>query len=113
MEGTWLLSPPVALIVVLAAAGLLSLALSRLAFRPKSHTGGETKSYACGEDLPDPRHMIQPDYGQFFPFAFFFTILHVVALMATTVPATTTPSLVLALVYVAGAIVGLTILFRK
>ena len=35
------------------------------------------------------RPSVQPDYGQFFPFAFFFTILHVVALMVATVPAGT------------------------
>ncbi len=30
---------------------------------------------------------IPPEYRQFFPFAFFFTIMHVVALVVTTVPA--------------------------
>ena len=71
------------LIILLAAAVCVSRRLSRLALR-KGRTGAGAEPYACGEDLPD--HMIQPDYGQFFPFAFFFTILHVVALMATTVP---------------------------
>ena len=73
---------------------------------------GTLKPYACGEDMPE-HACIQPDYGQFFPFAFFFTILHVVALMATTVPVETASTFVLALVYIAGAVVGLTVLYRK
>ena len=58
--------------------------------------------------------MIQPDYGQFFPFAFFFTILHVVALMVTTVPARDAGArFVIAVVYVLGAVVGLLVLYRR
>ena len=84
-----LLSPPMAFAVILLAAvrpvaGVLSRLRASTAQAPRP---GMTKPYACGEDVPD--HMIQPDYGQFFPFAFFFTILHVVALMVTTVPAAT------------------------
>ena len=67
--------------------------------------------YACGEDLPT--HMIQPDYGQFFPFAFFFTILHVVALTATTVPVVKLPIILIRCLYIVGAVAGLTILYRK
>ena len=67
--------------------------------------------YACGEELPT--HMIQPDYGQFYPFAFFFTVLHVVALTATTVPAVSISTIIIAGIYVAGAIAGLTILYKK
>lgn len=111
MDRMLVLSPPVALAIVLVAVAGLSLALSRLAFRSKSQAAGTTKPYACGEDMPDT--LIQPDYGQFFPFAFFFTILHVVALVATTVPVATATSSVLAFVYVAGAMVGLTVLYRE
>ena len=57
--------------------------------------------------------MIQPDYSQFFPFAFFFTMLHVVALMIATVPVGTETPFLLPVVYVIGAIIGLVILLRK
>jgi NADH-quinone oxidoreductase subunit A len=106
-----MLAPPIAFGVVLVAALCLSAALSRLALKPKTHPGGATKPYACGEDLPSSP-MIQPDYGQFLPFAFFFTILHVVALTVTTVPVGTGAAVVFALVYVAGAVLGLRVLFR-
>jgi NADH-quinone oxidoreductase subunit A len=109
-----LLSPPIAFVILLAAAGLVYAALGRLA--PKRRSRGEgLKPYACGEDKSD--HMIQPDYGQFLPFAFFFTILHVVALMVTTAGSAagglTAAALVIAVVYVLGAVVGLVILYRK
>jgi NADH:ubiquinone oxidoreductase subunit 3 (subunit A) len=106
-----LLSPPLAFLIVLAAMLLLVLALTRLAFKPKGHTKGEIKAYACGEDMPS--HMIQPDYSQFFPFAFYFTILHVVALMAATVPAAVMGTYVIAVVYILGAIIGLCVLYRR
>ena len=89
----------------------LSVGLSKLAFKPKSLPEGLTKAYSCGEDMPS--HMIQPDYSQFFPFAFYFTILHVVALMAATVPVATLSTLLIAVVYILGAIVGLFVLYRR
>ena len=48
-----------------------------------------------------------------FPFAFYFTILHVVALMAATVPVETLGTFLIAVVYVAGGIVGLFVLYRR
>ncbi|MCX5647212.1 MAG: hypothetical protein NTZ17_21395 [Phycisphaerae bacterium] len=105
------ISPPVAFLIVLLAVLSLSMAMSRLAFRPKRIPKGLTEPYACGEDLAN--HMIQPDYSQFFPFAFYFTILHVVALMAATVPVETLGTFLIAVVYVAGGIVGLFVLYRR
>jgi NADH-quinone oxidoreductase subunit A len=92
--------------MIIFAAGL-----SMLSIKPKSHGEGETKSYACGEDVPT--NLMQPDYSQFFPFAFFFTVLHVVALMIATVPIETMESFSIAVIYIAGALVGMAILFRR
>lgn len=111
MNGITLLMPPLAFAVVFAVVLLLAWGAKKLAFTRKAHPDGWTKSYACGEDIGD--HMIQPDYGQFFPFAFFFTILHVVALMATTVPAETIATLVIAMAYILGAVVALSVLYRR
>ncbi len=78
-------SPPAAFAVILVFVVLLNLVLAAFAFR---RPGGAkpspdlSKPYACGEDDQQPQ--IQPDYSQFFPFAFFFTILHIVALVVTT-----------------------------
>jgi NADH-quinone oxidoreductase subunit A len=111
MSQTFLLIPPITFGIVLLAVLGLSAVLSRLAFRGKIRTGGVTEPYACGEDIPIP--MIQPNYGQFLPFAFFFTILHVVALTIATVPVETKGTLFFAGLYILGAVVGLTVLYRK
>jgi NADH-quinone oxidoreductase subunit A len=105
--------PVVAFAILFAASALLYAAMRifRAGKREKGARG--LGPYACGEDLPT--HMIQPDYGQFYPFAFFFTILHVVALTATTVPSVklSSPIIMIGCLYVVGALAGLTILYRK
>jgi hypothetical protein len=82
---TFLLLPPILFVVVLALVaaeykGFDALSLKQPEGKPQPE--GKTKPYACGEDVAD--HRAQPDYGQFFHFAFFFTIMHVVALVVTT-----------------------------
>lgn len=106
-----IISPPVAFLVVLVFVMILSSLLARLSFKPKSRDTGERASYACGEDVKD--HRTQPDYSQFFPFAFFFTVLHVVTLMLATVPVESMDTFVIAIVYIACAISGLVIVFRR
>ena len=106
-----LLTPPVVFIAVLVAALFFAYVLSKLAIKPKSIPAGLTQEYSCGEDVKT--HMIQPDYSQFFPFAFYFTILHVVALMIATVPMATMQSFLIAVVYILGAIVGLFVLYKR
>jgi NADH-quinone oxidoreductase subunit A len=107
----WLLSPPVAFIIVLTACFLLSRLFSKLSFRPKSHSMGEGESYACGEKTYD--NTVQPDYNTFFAFAFFFTIAHVATLIMATVHARNIQSFVLALLYIICTVTGLYILLRK
>jgi NADH-quinone oxidoreductase subunit A len=106
-----MLSPPVVFLVLLGAAWALSWLCSRCAWRKRAHEGASRSAYACGEVLKS--HMIQPDYSQFFPFAFFFTILHVVALVIATVPVETIETFAIAVVYLAGAVIGLCTLLRK
>ena len=111
MPNELLLSPPVVFIVIMLAAIFFAYVLSKLALKPKSVPAGLTKEYSCGEDIKT--HMIQPDYSQFFPFAFYFTILHVVALMIATVPMATMQTFMIAVVYILGAIVGLFVLYKR
>lgn len=106
-----LLIPPIAFIIVLVAASGLSALLGRLQFHVKNRAAGTTKPYACGEESPDV--MVQPDYSQFFPFAYFFTILHVAALILATVPRGVVEVSTIAVVYVAGIAIGLCVLYRK
>jgi NADH-quinone oxidoreductase subunit A len=106
-----LLSPPVVFIILLATVLGVAHLLRRFSFVPANLAAGTMKPYACGEDLPD--HLIQPDYSQFFPFAFYFTILHVAAMMAATVPSSTISAFAVAGIYLAGAGVGLLVLYRR
>ena len=106
-----LLSPPIAFIILLLLLIVISQLFSTLAFRKRQNIGEAEESYACGEDFDG--HMIQPDYSQFFPYAFFFTILHVVALVIATVPTATIQTFFVAMIYVAGAVIGMFILMRK
>lgn len=108
----WIFFPPIAFLLIFGSCILFSYLLSRLSFRTKAEDREESrKAYACGEDISE--HRVQVDYGQFFPFAFFFTILHVLALMVATVPAETTRTFFIAVLYLVGAVTGLLILFRR
>ena len=111
MINSLILTPPVAFLIVLVMTLVIARILKRISFKCKPDDEACTKSYACGEDVPSS--LIQPDYSAFFPFAFLFTILHVVALVVATAPIHTAGSFTMALIYVAGAITGLFILFRR
>ena len=73
--------------------------------------GGKRKAYACGEDMKENR--VQPNYNQFFPFAFFFTIMHVLALVVATVPVHDWSAVQIAAGYLICSAIGLFILFRR
>ena len=107
----WLLLPPIAFCLLLAATALLENLSRRLAPRGVD-SEGKTKAYACGEDPITNR--VQPNYSQFFPFAFFFSIMHVVALILATVPAGGLKKYAgMAVLYLLAAAVGMSILFRE
>ena len=106
-----LLTPPVCFVVVLLMVSAFSALLSNLSFKSKNRPDDIGTSYACGEDIKT--HLMQPDYSQFFPFAFLFTVLHVVALTIATIPVETMNSFAIGLIYLAGALSGLAILLRR
>ena len=106
-----ILAPPAAFITVLLVVLVSSRLLSKLAFQDRDRPEGQARPYACGEDVPE--QMIEHDYSQFFPFAFYFTIIHVVALMITTVPTVMNGTMYIAFVYIIGAIIGLLVLYRR
>lgn len=108
------LLPPVAFVVVLGSVWLQSRGMDLFSTRPKDGVPpapGKRKPYASGEDVED--HRAQPDYSQFFHFAFFFTLLHVVALVVATVPRGVPAAAALAAAFVLSAVVGLLVLFRR
>lgn len=93
-----ILYPPVAFILSLITVGLFSAFFS--GFEPKTSQSGEkTKTYACGEDFPAEK--LVPNYEEFYPFAIFFTILHVAGLMlASWAIAGAVSSFIIPVVYV-------------
>jgi NADH:ubiquinone oxidoreductase subunit 3 (subunit A) len=112
MADNIIFSPPILFFVVLTVVACSMLLFSKLAFKPlKKPAEGQGKPYACGENITT--HMIQPDYTQFFPFAFYFTILHVVALMLALVPIETFKTFFMAIIYILGAVIGLKVLYRR
>jgi NADH-quinone oxidoreductase subunit A len=109
---TLLLTPPIAFTIILVVSWLLSFLSAPLAYKGgKDEKKALTEAYACGEEMKV--HRVQPEYSQFFPFAFFFTLLHVVTLVVATVPVVTIGALAVAVIYIAGALLGLWILFRR
>ena len=78
-----LLSPPVTFIITLLFMMFVSELLAPLAPAPTTAPGsGKNKPYGCGEEVSEQK--VSPDYQGFFPFAIFFTLLHVAALMIAT-----------------------------
>ncbi len=105
-----LLLPPLVFLILLVVGYAVSLGFTKLAFKGHA-SAGKLEQYACGEDIP-AQH-VRPDYSQFFPFAIFFTIMHVVALILTTIPKGFSSGYILAAVLIFSALVGLLVLFRK
>jgi len=82
MDILWL-TPPIVFIIFLVLSLGLSGVTGIFATNGKD-APGKTRAYACGEDVQINQGT--PEYGQFFEFAFFFTIMHVVVLIIATVP---------------------------
>lgn len=109
MNGTeFIASPPVAFIIFLAVGGLIYLSGSWLAAKGKKSAGKKTQ-YACGEDVPAQR--VQPDYNEFFPFALFFSIIHVTALIMATLPSGNIA--LMGVLYLAGVAISLFTLMSR
>ena len=90
------------IVIILAGAKFFSLYSYRNVQREEG-----LESYACGQR--DVRHYVNPDYRQFFPFAFFFTIMHVLALVVATA---SFEALLMPIVYIAAGILAMVIIFR-
>ena len=103
----WLLMPPLAFILLLAVISGLSVLSNRLSAHG-AQSAGKGEPYACGQEVETGK--IQPSYQEFFPFAFFFTIMHVAALLIGTVPAN---AVWLAAPFLCIALLAIVILFRR
>jgi hypothetical protein len=104
----FLLLPPVAFSLVMLLIMAQSFLMKRTSFKA-ALGGGARKAYSCGEDLEENR--FRPEYGQFFSYAFFFSIMHVVALVVATMPSG--QGYYLAAFYVLAALIGLVAVLRR
>lgn len=102
-----LLSPPVAFLILLALSLGIS-AISKKVSAKGSESSRKAKAYACGEDMPENQG--QPEYAEFFKFAFFFTIMHVVVLIVATAPFGISA---MSAVYLGVTVLALFMLFRR
>ena len=102
-----ILSPPVAFFLLLALTGLLSLVSKKFSARGV-YSEGKEQAYACGENLSENK--AQPNYSEFFKFAFFFTIMHVIVLVVATDPMGLT---VTSAVYLTVTVLSLFMLLRR
>ncbi len=107
-----LLFPPVALVVSFLVILGFSKLTSGLQPKPKNEEGcGKLDPYACGEDFKDTK--IEPDYHRYFPFAIFFTVMHVAGLTIASIASSTLTHAMagVAVIYTAGVFVVLAMLY--
>jgi len=107
-----LLLPPIAFLIMFVFVWLQYAGLKILSAGEKwPEENGKFESYACGQEVKDSR--VTTNYSQFFPFAFFFTIMHVVALVVATYPRGDIGAIGLGVGYLVSASVSLFILFKR
>ncbi|MCL2485303.1 MAG: NADH-quinone oxidoreductase subunit A [Endomicrobia bacterium] len=107
-----LIYPPIAFFVIFIFLIILSHFTDKMSFKNSKNPSGKTKAYACGEDVKD--HRIKPNYVEFFPVAFFFTIMHVITLMIATTPEKILKSsLGIIALFVITAYLSILIIFRR
>lgn len=103
----FILTPPVVFAAFIVLGLLFVYCFNSLA--PKgSASFGKGKPYASGQIIDPVR--IAPDYSGFFPFAFLFTLLHVVVLVIATLPQSFSA---LSLFYLLAAALAIFVLIRR
>ena len=104
-----LFSPPVVFIGFLVLLALSMRYLKRYAAVYDENNNERTfESYASGER--NYSNYVNPNYMQFFRYAFIFSVMHVLALVVASAPKGTTA---LPIAYIAAGVLALVIIFRK
>ena len=100
-------SPPIIFILFLLFYGLSSKWFSK--YSNTSISGQHTyESYACGQR--DVENYVNPDYSQYYPYAFAFTIVHILILVVATAPS---DARLLPIIYIISGILAILIAFRR
>ena len=102
--GQSLLWPPIAFLIFLLLGYLVYVFSKAQAPKPRLEEG-KLNTYACGENIQGKK--VQYGY-HLFHFAFFFTVLHVAALVIATVPSGSIA--LLGMVYLLVALIAVAIL---
>lgn len=106
-----LFAPPVVFAIFVVMFLLFSRRLRKYSKNYDKKAAGdkyEVESYACGEK--NIKHYVNPDYSQFFPHAFFFTIMHVLVLVVVTAPK---DSVILPIAYIVSGALAMLVMFKK
>lgn len=102
-----ILTPPIVILIFIVLFSLCSKGLGRY-----SHLAIKGKhgldAYACGQR--NFQNYVNPDYSEFFPLAFFFTLMHVFTLVVATAPY---DAQLLPAAYIASGILAMVIIFRR
>ncbi len=105
-----ILLPPIAFGIYLLVIWLI-FKLTSVMSPGTTCTGAKAKPYACGEEFPSAK--VEPDYSRFFPFAIFFTLIHVAGLMIATLALTRySTGHILGVIYLLGVGLALSILLK-
>ena len=102
-------SPMIVFIIFLFVGWLLLEAGKKIAAKGEE-SKGKHMHYSCGEDLEVPS--LNLNYHQFFRLALLFGILHIVALVLSTIPAESEIR-ILPIMYLACAGIGIFILLER
>jgi len=102
-----IVAPPIAFLIFTAIFFACSRGFSRYSHVSSRGEDG-LDPYACGQR--DVRNYVNPDYSQFFPFAFLFTIMHVLVLVVATAPY---DAPVLPVVFIAAGVLCLIMIFKR
>lgn len=78
-----LYSPPVVFVLITALIALFAFVVSKLSTKGNVSSRG-LESYACGQR--GFKEYVNPDYTQFFTYAFIFTVMHVLTMVAAMAP---------------------------
>lgn len=102
-----LFAPPIVFLMFVFVFQIFSKSVEKYS-RHGIRTEHESDPYACGQR--DIQNYVNPDYSQFFQYAFFFTIMHVLVLVVATAPY---DAPFLPVVFIISGMLSMVILFKR
>lgn len=100
-------SPPVIFVLMFFSVAMLSKWLSKYSAKGKTSEQA-LDPYACGQR--DVENYVNPDYSQYFPYAFIFTVVHILILVVATAPS---GAPALPIFYIAAGVLAVVIAFKR